>query len=329
TVAAGKTITGVLVSYDDPNGPAHFGGWIDDVSLDRSPGTGTHCAHPSQCVVTTRGTNSSGDYSRGNTFPAVARPHGFNFWTPVTNAGSTSTLYAYQQQNNAANEPTIQAFSASHEPSIWVQDHQTFQVMPSPQATPATADRATRALAFSHQSETARADYYGVTFDDGIRTEIAPTDHAAEFRFTFPHGGDSLIFDNIKNNGGLTVDAATGTISGYSDVVGFWGAPRMFVYATFDHPMKATANLPGGGGANVTRYANFDLGGGDTLTMRIATSFISVDQAKHNLDLEIGSSDFDAVQLAAQRTWDQQLGVIQLHGATPDQQVSLYSDLYR
>ncbi|MFI1093227.1 GH92 family glycosyl hydrolase [Streptomyces sp. NPDC020917] len=327
-VAAGKTITRILVGYDNPGGPAHFSGWLDDIQVATAPPS-DDCARPSTCVITTRGTNSSGDYSRGNDVPATALPHGFDFWTPVTDAGSTGTLYAYSRGNDAANEPELQALSLSHEPSIWVQDHQTFQVMPSTSAAPATADRATRALPFSHANETARADYYGVTFDNGLRAEMTPTDHAAVMRFTFPSKDGSLIFDNINDNGGLTIDRTTGVVSGYTDVSGFWGAPRMFVYAVFDRPMNGSGTLPGGGGSKVSGYAGFDLGADRQLTMRIATSAISLDQAKHNLELEVGSAGFDQVHAAAQKAWDTALGVIKVSGASQDQLVSLYSSLYR
>jgi predicted alpha-1,2-mannosidase len=327
-VAAGKTITRVLVGYDNPAGPAHFSGWLDDISLAQAP-PGNDCAHPSTCVITTRGTNSSGDYSRGNDIPATALPHGFNFWTPVTDAGSTGTEYAYQRGNDAANEPELQALSLSHEPSIWVADHQTFQVMPSTLAAPTSASRTARALPFSHANETARADYYGVTFDNGLRAEMTPTDHAAVMRFTFPAGDGSLLFDNVNDNGGLTVDRADGVVSGYTDVAGFYGAPRMFVYATFDRPMTGSGTLPDGGGSKVSGYAGFDLGADRQLTMRIATSAISLDQAKHNLALEIGGAGFDQVHAAAQKAWDTALGVIKVGGAGQDQLTSLYSSLYR
>ncbi|HEX3647290.1 MAG TPA: GH92 family glycosyl hydrolase [Pseudonocardiaceae bacterium] len=329
-VAAGRTIARIDLGWSYSAGPAHFGGWIDDITVDRAPAGSCADQHLSDCVVTTRGTNSSGDYSRGATIPAAALPHGFNFWTPVTDAGSTSNIYTYAQNNTASGEPAIQAFSVSHEPSPWVGEHQTFQVMPSMSTMPATADRATRELPFQHAHETARADYYGVTFDNGLRAEMTPTDHAAVLRFTFPQGtGSSLILDNITNSAGVTVDAQDDVITGFSDVSGFWGAPRMFVYATLDRPITATGTLTGGGGAAVSRYASLDLGSDRTVTMRIATSFISVDQAKHNLDLEVGSAGFDQIQRAAQATWDRQLGVITVAGATQDQLVSLYSSLYR
>ena len=128
---AGKTIDRILVGYDNPKGTHLFNGWIDDIRIDGSPTKETH-ARPSDWVLTTRGTNSTGGFSRGNNIPATAVPHGFNFWTPMTDAGSISWLYAYQQDNNDDNLPRIEAFTASHEPSPWMGDRQTFQVMPSP-----------------------------------------------------------------------------------------------------------------------------------------------------------------------------------------------------
>ncbi|HTE61521.1 MAG TPA: discoidin domain-containing protein, partial [Solirubrobacteraceae bacterium] len=85
-VAAGKTIDRILVAYDNPDGPAEFGGWVDDVKIEASPPQKQR-SRPSDWVVTNRGTNSTGSFSRGNNIPATAVPHGFNFWIPVTNAG--------------------------------------------------------------------------------------------------------------------------------------------------------------------------------------------------------------------------------------------------
>ncbi|RKS72642.1 putative alpha-1,2-mannosidase [Motilibacter peucedani] len=331
-VAAGKTVDRILVGYDNPAGPADFGGWIDDITLTQ------HAVHntsprPSDHVLTTRGTNASGSFSRGNNFPATALPHGFNFWTPVTDAGSTSWLYEYQKANDEQNRPSLQAFSLSHEPSPWMGDRQTFQVMPSVATGTPSLDRQDRELTFSHSNETARAHYYGVTFDNGLKAELTPTDHAAMFRFTFPGDSASLLFDNITNDGGLTLDAEHGALSGYTDVSSGGnsvGMTRMFVYATFDRPVTAGGRLNGGGRADVGGYLRFDAGSSRTVGMRIATSLISVDQAKHNLDLEISPSDtFDAVEARAQAAWDEQLGVIEVQGATEDQLTTLYSNLYR
>lgn len=330
-VARGKTVDRVLVAYDSPKGPAKFRGWVDDVSLkEKAPAKPK--AHPSDYADTTRGTNSSGAFSRGNTFPATAVPHGFNFWTPVTNAGSLSWLYDYARGNNADNLPTIQAFSASHEPSPWMGDRQTFQMMPSVDKDTPSASRTKRALPFKHEKETARPHYYGVTFENGLKAEMAPTDHAAMMKFTYPGDDASVIFDNVSEKGGLTLDEEKGIVSGFSDVKSglSTGATRLFVYGTFDSPVTAGGKLEGGGGGDVTGYLRFKAGKDRTVNLRLATSLISLDQAKANLDREIPSgTSFDRVKNRAQKSWDDILGKVEVEGASEGQRTTLYSSLYR
>jgi predicted alpha-1,2-mannosidase len=327
-VAAGKTVDRILIAYDNPDGPADFGGWVDDIRIDGNPVHPTP-THLSDWVVTTRGTNSSGSFSRGNNIPATAVPHGFNFWAPATNAGTRSWFYEYQRGNNAQNLPVIQAFEASHEPSPWMGDRQTFQVMPSTAAGTPDAARSTRGLPFRHANEIAKPHYYGVTFENGMKTEIAPTDHAAIFRFTFTGDSSNLIFDNVNADAAIAIDQANGVVTGWSDVRSGLsnGATRMFMYATFDKPVTASGKLPASG--RDAGYVKFDTTVGKVVTMRIATSLISVTQAQHNLELEIGTETFDSVEAGAQQQWDRKLGVIEVEGATDDQLTTLYSNLYR
>ncbi|MFG2890801.1 GH92 family glycosyl hydrolase [Streptomyces sp. NPDC048248] len=333
-VAAGKTVDRILVAYDaaeaPPTAPA-FRGWVDDVTL-AAKAPEKPLAHLSDYARTTRGTLSSGSFSRGNTFPATAVPNGFNFWTPVTNAGSSDWLYEYARKNNADNLPTLQAFSASHEPSPWMGDRQTFQVMPSAASGTPDASRTARALPFHHANETAKPHYYGVTFDNGLKTEITPTDHAAMMRFTFPGDDASLIFDNVNNKGGLSLDTERGVVTGFSDVKSglSTGATRLFVYGVFDAPVTKGGRLDGGGGKDVTGYLRFAPGADRTVTMRIATSLIGVDQAKVNLAREIpAGASFAGVRDGAQAQWDDILGRIEVEGASRDQLTTLYSNLYR
>ncbi|MPY31435.1 glycoside hydrolase family 92 protein [Streptomyces adustus] len=325
SVAAGKTVDRILVAYDSPGGPAKFRGWLDDVKI-RTAAPQKPKAHLADYALTTRGTNSSGSFSRGNTFPATAVPHGFNFWTPVTNASSLSWLYDYARANNSDNLPTIQAFSASHEPSPWMGDRQTFQVMPSAAAGTPDTGRTARQLAFRHENETARPYYYGVRFENGLKAEMAPTDHAAALRFTYPGDDASVLFDNVTEQAGLTLDPATGTFSGYSDVKSglSTGATRLFVYGVFDKPVKE------GSSSGVKGYLRFDAGADRTVTLRLATSLIGLDQAKDNLRQEIpDGTSFDTVRNRARGQWDRLLGKVEVEGATPDQLTTLYSSMYR
>ncbi|MFD9545496.1 GH92 family glycosyl hydrolase [Streptomyces sp. NPDC060022] len=331
TIAAGKTVDRVLVAYDSPKGPAKFQGWLDDIKIaPKAPEK--RKAHLSDYASTVRGTNSSGGFSRGNNFPATAVPHGFNFWTPVTNAGSTSWLYDYSRGNNADNLPTLQAFSASHEPSPWMGDRQTFQMMPSAASGTPDASRTARGLPFRHENETANPHYYGVTFENGLKAEMTPTDHAARMRFTYPSDDASMVFDNVSNDGGLTLDAKTGSFTGFSDVKsgGSTGATRLFVYGSFDAPVTDSGKLKGGGGDDVTGFFRFDAGKDRTVNLRLATSLISVDQAKKNLAMELpAKTSFDAVRKNAQKAWDKILGKVEVEGANADELTTLYSSLYR
>ena len=325
SVAAGKTVDRILVAYDSPKGPAKFRGWLDDVTIERAAPEKPK-AHLSDYALTTRGTNSSGGFSRGNNFPATAVPHGFNFWTPVTNASSLSWLYDYARANNADNLPTVQAFSASHEPSPWMGDRQTFQVMPSAASGTPDTGREARELAFRHENETARPYYYGVRFENGLKAEMTPTDHAAALRFTYPGDDASVLFDNVTDQAGLTLDKENGIVTGYSDVKSglSTGATRLFVYGVFDKPVSD------GSAGGVKGYLRFDAGADRTVTLRLSTSLISLDQAKDNLRQEIpDGTSFEKVKSRAQQQWDRILGKVEVEGATPDQLTTLYSSLYR
>lgn len=323
----GRRVVGVDLQVASAAG-APVAGWIDDVRLDAQPRSAPQ--RPSDWVLTTRGSQANGTFSRGNNFPATAVPHGFNFWTPVTDAGALNWLYRWNEQNDARNRPQLQALALSHQPSPWMGDRQTFQVMPSSSRGVPEADRAKRALSFSHDNEVARPYRYDVRFDNGIAAAIAPTDHAALFHFTFPDKGDAnLLFDNVDARGGLTLDAATQTLSGYTDTRSGLsnGATRMYVVASFDRPWRSSGTIDTG---RPTGYIKFDAGSDRQVSMRIATSLISLDQARHNLALELASDDTLArVAARAQDAWDVRLAPFDIGDASDDQKTTLYSSLYR
>ncbi|UQS24912.1 GH92 family glycosyl hydrolase [Amycolatopsis thermalba] len=316
---AGRRARAILLTVEPPPGEP-VSGWIDDVRIADVPPQQPR--DPVDWVRTTRGTHSSNEFSRGNTFPAAAVPHGFNFWTPVTDASSTAWLYEYHRRNNADNRPELQAFAVSHQPSPWMGDRHPFQFLPG--IGPVTADRKARALAFSHDHETDRPHHYGVRFDNGITVDLAPTDHAALVRFAFPGEGGWVLFDNVNRRGGLRLDPARGVVTGHT-----WarsrlsvGARRMFVYGTFDRPAT--------GGRRVrwpnTGYLSFDA---PRVELRIATSLISLAQARRNLEQEIpAGTTFEQVRERARAAWQDVLGRVEIDG-TPDQLTTFYSGLYR
>ncbi len=325
---AGRRITRIVLISEPPDGGGSAG-WLDDVRIAERA---VAIREPVEHVRTTRGTHSSDKFSRGNNFPATAVPHGFNFWTPVTDAGVTNWLYSYHRHNDAANRPALQAFALSHQPSPWMGDRHTFQVMPGIGAV--EPDRARRALAFSHDDEIDRPHHYGVRFANGVTADLAPSDHAAILRFTFPGERGWLLFDNARNRGGLSLetqglDAANGVMTGHTWVRSRLsaGARRMFVYAEFDVPAERGGKIRRPPWRTVTGFLEFAAG---EVTMRIATSLISLAQAKRNLDLEIpGGTTFEQVRELARARWAEVLGRVEIEGASEDQRNTFYSNLYR
>ncbi|HWC24326.1 MAG TPA: GH92 family glycosyl hydrolase [Flexivirga sp.] len=324
---AGKTVDKVIAVYDNPDdGGAgqKFSAWFDDLSVQRAPKT--DLTNRASIVDTRRGTLSSGDFSRGNNLPATAMPNGFNFFTPMTNGKSRSWEYTYASSNNDANLPSLQGIGVSHEPSPWMGDRNQLAIMPSPTAQP-TSTLTDRALTFDHDDETARPDLYSVKFTDGLKASVTPSDHAGVYQFTFPGSTGSVLLDKVAGDSKLHVDA-DGTVSGWVDNGNSDGATRMFVYGEFDRTPTKTGDATGDR-ADSARYASFDTSSDRTVELRLATSFISTDQAKHNLNLEVARKSFKRVQQAANTAWNKRLGVIDVTGAGRTQLQSLYSNLYR
>ena len=152
---------------DDDARPA-LRGWLDAVRIEAArPAPATPLDH----VRTTRGTQASSRFSRGNNAPLVGLPHGGVFGLPMTDASSNRWPYAYQEHDRVDAEgrlrPVIQAFATSHIPSPWMGDRGVFQVMPSPLDTP-DPDRSARALGFDHDDELDGPHRYRVALDGGV-----------------------------------------------------------------------------------------------------------------------------------------------------------------
>lgn len=131
-----------------------------------------------QYVNPLMGTQSSFELSTGNTYPAIARPWGMNFWTPQTGKMGDGWQYVY-----TANK--IRGFKQTHQPSPWINDYGQFSIMPM--VGKPEFDEEKRASWFGHKGEEATPYYYKVYLAEyDIVTEMSPTERAVLFRFTFP-----------------------------------------------------------------------------------------------------------------------------------------------
>ena len=138
-----------------------------------------------QYVNPLMGTQSSFELSTGNTYPAIARPWGMNFWTPQTGKMGDGWQYVY-----TANK--IRGFKQTHQPSPWINDYGQFSIMPM--VGKPEFDEEKRASWFGHKGEEATPYYYKVYLAEyDIVTEMSPTERAVLFRFTFPENAHSYI----------------------------------------------------------------------------------------------------------------------------------------
>jgi hypothetical protein len=331
--AVGRTIVGVTVVADPPAPRASadspdptLTAWFDPPRIEPIPAD-PPADDPVAWVDTRRGTNASGDFSRGNNLPITAWPNGFAFFTPMTDARTLRWPYQYQRANDAQNRPRLQGVGVSHQPSPWMGDRNQLIMMP---LTGSDATPAGRSLAFDHDDETARPDLYAVTLEDGTQLRLAPSDHGAVLEVTFPEsadgtpgpdgaasgGGRALLLEGADENTRLDLAGAVfdGTFAGWVDNgtdgdERSAGRSRMFVAGTLD-PLPEHVG-PAGGDLASARVATFaaDV---RTVTVRLATSFIGVEQARHTLDLELAGRDLRAIRRAAHAAWTERLGVIEV-----------------
>jgi len=280
------------------------------------------------------GTDSEFSLSNGNTYPAIALPWGMNFWTPMTNKMGDGWTYQYDAYK-------IRGFKQTHQPSPWINDYAAFSLMPL--TGKLVFEESERESWFSHKTETVRPDYYKVYLADyDIVTEITPTERAAQFRFTFPETDSAwILLDGFFKGSMVQVLPEERKIIGYCRN-NSGGVPDNFhnyFVAEFDTDFTVShtwtdewtlqPNTARAEGEHVGAIIGFATERGEQVTVRVASSFISPEQAQLNLDREIGEDSFDQTQQKAQNTWNAELGRIELKGGQERDRETFYSCLYR
>ncbi len=278
------------------------------------------------------GTQSSFELSTGNTYPAIARPWGMNFWTPQTGEMGNGWQYVYTDRK-------IRGFKQTHQPSPWINDFGQFSLMPVV-GTP-KFDQNERASWFSHKGEEAKAYYYKVYLaEHDVVVELSPTDRAALFRFTFPESENSyVVVDAFDRGSHIKIDAANNRITGYT-TRNSGGVPRDFknyFVVEFDKPFEYTATFADGElSENATEQTKNHTGAvigfathkGEKVHARVASSFISPEQALVNLR-ELGDDSLETLKDKGRKAWNEVLGRIEVSGGDLDQYRTFYSCLYR
>ena len=288
---------------------------------------------PVDMVNPLTGTLSKFELSTGNNYPVIALPWGMNFWTPQTGKNGDGWQYTYTADK-------IRGFKQTHQPSPWMNDYGMFSLMPI--TGEAVFDEDKRASWFSHKAEIAKPYYYRVYLADyDITTEIAPTERAAMFRFTFPQEEMSYVvldaYDRgsyvqiqpeknrivgytTRNSGGVTKDFKNWFIIDFGS--------RSFDYTSVTDSKEIFTDRKELKDNHTGAIVGFRTGHRDVVTARVASSFISLEQAERNLN-ELGKKSFDEIASDGRKIWNDVLGRIQVEGGSEEQMRTFYSCLWR
>jgi predicted alpha-1,2-mannosidase len=293
----------------------------------------TKVSDPVEWVNPLMGTDSKPSLSNGNTYPAIAVPWGMNFWMPQTGMMGNGWAYTYSSDK-------IRGFKQTHQPSPWMNDYGQFAIMPV--TGKLRFNQNDRASWFSHKAEIVKPYYYSVYLADAdVITELTPTERAAQFRFTYPEADSAyLVIDAFDKGSYVKVLPAEKKIIGWT-TRNSGGVPDNFKNYFVIQLDKAFTLAMGWHDSTLVKdsieitakhagaIVGFKTERGEKINVKVASSFISAEQAQLNLDKEVGKDNFDATKQKAKNAWNKQLGKLTVEGGTVDQTKTFYSCLYR
>jgi len=282
-------------------------------------------------VNTLQGTNSKHQLTRGNTYPTTALPFGMHTWTPQTGKNGDGWKYQYFLDH-------IRGFQQAHQCSSWTNDYAVFSLMPM---STLEVDEDKREAKFSHADEIAKPNYYKVTFDNKITTEISPSERGAHLRFSYPAGQKSfLVLDGYTGLSGVVIHPKENRITGYvNNGRGFKRGWKSYFVMEFDQPIKAYGTWEGRtkivhadslSAEGRGRGAYVEFAAGAKVQVKTASSYISADQAELNLKRELGADKtFEQTKANAAAVWNKSLGKITVEGGSQADMETFYSCFFR
>lgn len=291
----------------------------------------------------------------GGTMPCVGTPFAMtNFVAQTCENKIGRMMYVYE-------DTTLIGFMASHQPTVWMGDYGYVSVMPQVGRLSVLPEE--RAAVFSHASEVSTPYYYSVVLNAGeqqLKGEIAAASRCGMFRFTFPESQDShIIIQGININaervtnsnrlstatkkGYVKIDKQRGMITGYNpdymsatigpELAGFKGYFAIVTdkpfddFGTWDHA-ELNPLMTEQYGTRMGAYITFKTNKNEEVKVKVATSFISVEQAIENLSIEIPDWDFGKLAQNTRNVWQENLSRIQVSGCTEEQKSIFYTAMF-
>lgn len=281
---------------------------------------------------TLQGTDSEWTLSYGNTYPTVGLPFAVHFFSAQTGKNGNGWKYQYKAES-------IRGFQQVHQCSPWMNDYAVFSLMPG--IGKLTVNEDDRALKFSHANETAKPNHYAVKFDNGITAEVSPVERGGHMKFSYPKNEKAfLVLDGFLKDCEVTILPKERKIVGYVNNGRFVpGNFKSYFVLEFNQAFKAfgtwenvNGKIKSGNatdeGKGIGAYLEFKAGA--KVEVKMASSYISPEQAQLNFDQELAKNkSFEVTKSNAYQVWNKLFNRVVVEGGTEEEMATFYSCLFR
>src|SRR5690554_2748984 len=185
------------------------------------------------------------------------------------------------------------------------------------------------ASGFSHMNESASPGYYRVFLERyGIDAELTSTLRCGYHRYSFSDDSPKrLIADMTRTNNHVNdwfiQREDEHVFTGFQDAEG-----KIYFYAVANYPIEDIVQLKDD--KHAVSVVHFDESPkNEPLELKIGFSFVSIENARMNLEEEMLDKSFAQVRSEADETWNKLLSRIKVTGGTEREKEIFYSTLYR
>ena len=287
-----------------------------------------------QYVNPLQGTDSSYQFSNGNTLPLITLPFGMSSYSPQTNEEGERWFYHPSHHH-------FQGLRLTHQSSPWIGDYGHLVLMP--QTGKLCLSPADRASSFVKHKMSLHPDYFKIELLRYQTTlELTPAARSSFLRIRYGGGEEPrLLLSTFPGEANINIEENKRRITGYTRA-NCGGTPEnfaMYFVLQFDCDFDMTRSGIFDSNWEVIKghSATADKIGGYTglkpiaglVNIRLGTSFISVEQAQRNLASELGDKSFEEVRREASGIWEDVLRRIRIEEVTEEQRYSFYTCFYR
>jgi predicted alpha-1,2-mannosidase len=297
-------------------------------------------------------------FGQGSSYPGAAAPFGLVAVSPDTRTEGAH-VNGFHNGGYWYEDHLITGFSHIHLQGTGAPDYGSVLFYPSDGFTTELTGSETRVASFSHDNEEASPGYYAVTFDNGIRTELAAGQRVGVHRYHFPEGVEPTVVIDLEHemepkewdeyseqfrvDASIFIDPDDGVLTGTTQNAGalsgrYYGF-LVHVWAEFDPPPTSWGTWADGEpeegdvlaeGQDLGGWLSFEpQPGGTTVDVKVGISYVSPQAAQANWSAEAEGLELEGLRDQTEQEWRDMLGRIRVAGGTDREKTLFYSSLYR